>query len=133
MLKYFFVFNFLTIPSFAQEVFSNSEDIQSALKNSSYEPNYFSLILGLFIVVGLVYLTGFIYQKLLKINISQNNDNTLNKIDIVSTTALGQGKALHVIKINGEYLLIGACQNNISYLKEIKTQENNKEEKCEKP
>ena len=84
-----------------------------------YEPNYFSLFLGLFFVIGLVYLTGIVYQKLTKVKLSQQ-ENELNKIQIVSTTSLGQNKALHVIKINDEYSLIGATQNNITFLKDIK-------------
>ena len=120
MLKYFLALNFLTFNCLATEVFSNSEDIQSTLKNNSYEPNYFSLILGLFLVIFLVYLTGFVYQKLIKINIKQQEDNVLNKIDIISTTPLGVNKSLHIIKVNEEYSLIGVCQNNITYLKDIK-------------
>ena len=122
MRQILFAIYLLSTTSHATEVFSNSEDIQATLKNSSFEPNYFSMILGLFLVVFLVYLTGFIYQKLLKINVCKNN-NELNKINIISTTPLGQNKALHIIKVNNEYSLIGVCQNNITYLKDIKLQE----------
>lgn len=132
MLKYFLVINLLTIQCLASEIFSNSENIENTLKSSSYEPNYFSLFLGLFLVIALVYLTGFIYQKLIKLNIKQSADTALNKINIISTTTLGQGKALHVIKVNNEYSLIGVCQNNISHLKDIKLPDINKEEKWEK-
>ena len=75
--------------------------------------------MGLFFVIGLVYLTGIVYQKLTKVKLNQEN-NEQNKIQIVTTTSLGQNKTLHVIKINNEYSLIGATQNNISFLKDIK-------------
>ena len=87
-----------------------------------YEPNYFSMIFGLFVVVCLIYLTGYIYQRLIKINLKSEN-NELNNINIVSTTSLGQGRNLHIIKINGEYSLIGATQNNITHIKELKNNE----------
>ncbi len=100
-------------------------NLDTVLKNTTYEPNYFSLFLGLFLVIFLVYLTGYIYQKLIKLNTSKYDNFKNNKIEIISTTPLGQNKALHIIKINDEYSLIGASQNNISFLKDI----NFKEEK----
>ncbi len=122
--KYFFVFylfllNFAKIGCFAQNI-DKSENLENVLKTTNYEPNYFSLFFGLFLVVGLVYLTGFLYQKLTKIKLEKREENVLNKIDIISTAHLGQNKALHVIKINNEYSLIGVCQNNIAYLKDLK-------------
>ena len=122
--KYFFVFylfllNFAKIGCFAQNI-DKSENLENVLKTTNYEPNYFSLFFGLFLVVGLVYLTGFLYQKLTKIKLEKSEENTINKIDIISTTHLGQNKALHIVKINNEYSLIGVCQNNIAYLKDLK-------------
>lgn len=106
---------------FAQEELI-SEEASKMLGKGVYEPNYFSMIFGLFVVVCLIYLTGFVYQRLIKINLKQEN-NALNHIDIISTTSLGQGRNLHVIKINGKYSLIGATQNNITYIKELDDKE----------
>ena len=122
MKKILFCLSMISTAALANsELYQGSEEIKEVLKqnNSMYEPNYFSLFLGLFFVIGLVYLTGIVYQKLTKVKLSQQ-ENELNKIQIVSTTSLGQNKALHVIKINDEYSLIGATQNNISFLKDIK-------------
>ncbi|MBQ2984010.1 MAG: flagellar biosynthetic protein FliO [Candidatus Gastranaerophilales bacterium] len=122
MKKILFCLSIISTAALANsELYQGSEEIKEVLKqnNSMYEPNYFSLFLGLFFVIGLVYLTGIVYQKLTKVKLSQQ-ENELNKIQIVSTTSLGQNKALHVIKINDEYSLIGATQNNISFLKDIK-------------
>ena len=103
---------------FAVEELSENEELKEALSKSVYEPNWFSMIFGLFLVIGLVYLTGFLYQKLTKVKIAKT-ENELHKIEIISTASIGQGRNLHVIKVNGEYLLIGATQNQISYLKEF--------------
>ena len=122
MKKILFCLSIISTAALANsELYQGSEEIKEVLKqnNSMYEPNYFSLFLGLFFVIGLVYLTGIVYQKLTKVKLSQQ-ENELNKIQIVSTTSLGQNKALHVIKINDEYSLIGATQNNITFLKDIK-------------
>ncbi len=122
MKKILFCLSIISTAALANsELYQGSEEIKEVLKqnNNMYEPNYFSLFLGLFFVIGLVYLTGIVYQKLTKVKLSQQ-ENELNKIQIVSTTSLGQNKALHVIKINDEYSLIGATQNNITFLKDIK-------------
>lgn len=50
-----------------------------------------------------------------------------NAINILSTSAIGQGKYLHIVEIDGEKILIGATANNISFLKELK---NTKTEKA---
>jgi len=103
----------------ASELYSENEEIKEALNHNMYEPNYFSMILGLFLVVGLIYLTGFIYQKLIKVKIS-NEPEALHCINVISSASLGQGKNLHVIKVDDSYILIGATQNQISYLKDLK-------------
>lgn len=102
-------------------VFANatSEEIKDVLSKNSYEPNYFSMILGLFLVVGMIYLTGFLYQKMIKINLS-SSDIQVEKPEILSTTSLGQGRNLHVIKIGSEACLIGATQNSITFIKKVK-------------
>ena len=119
MIKLFLIFNILTLSCYAvSDLYSENEEIKNALSQNMYEPNYLSLFLGLFLVVALIYLTGYVYQKLTKVKINSVND-FLNKPEIISTTPLGQGKNIHVIKINNEYILIGATQNNINFLKNL--------------
>ncbi|MBE7707419.1 MAG: hypothetical protein E7Z88_01805 [Cyanobacteria bacterium SIG27] len=122
-MKKILVFSFLlNFKSFADEqILSKSEQINEVLSKNPYEPNYFSMILGLFVVVGLIYLTGFLYQKLTKATIA-NDDYLLNKAQIISTTSLGQGRNLHVIKIGSEGCLIGSTQNNITFIKDVQLQ-----------
>lgn len=119
MFRYVLIFNILMTCCYAaSELYSENEEIKSALNQNMYEPNYLSLFLGLFLVIGLIYFTGFIYQKLTKVKIN-NYDETLNKAEIISTTPLGQGKNLHVIKVNDEFMLIASVQNNVVFLKEL--------------
>ena len=119
MVKLFLIFNILTLSCYAaSDLYSENEEIKNALSQNMYEPNYLSLFLGLFLVVGLIYLTGYIYQKLIKVKMN-SVDDLLNKPEIISTTPLGQGKNIHVVKINDEYILIGATQNSINFLKNL--------------
>ena len=102
---------------FATDIAKN-EALASSLSKNTWEPSYPAMFFGLLLVVGLVYLTAFIYQKLLKVNLVSTADKN-NKAEIISTTQLGQNKNLHVIKVNDEYILIGSTQNSITYLKDI--------------
>ena len=105
---------------------TTGNELNEALAKNVYEPNYFSMILGLFVVVIMIYLTGYLYQKMTKINL-KSNDEFINKAQIISTTSLGQGKSLHVIKIGEKSCLIGSTQNNITFLKDIELTEQPKE------
>ena len=119
MKKILFLTILLSLKSFAnEEIMTKSEEVAQALNANSYEPNYFTMILGLFVVVGLIYLTGFFYQKLTKVNLKYN-DFYINKAQIVSTTSLGQGRNLHVVKFGKDAMLIGATQNNITFIKDV--------------
>jgi flagellar biogenesis protein FliO len=121
------IFNFLMMSSFANENVDKAEEIAQIVGKNAYEPNYFSMILGLFLVVAMIYVTGFLYQKLTKINMKPK-DAHLNKAQIISTTSLGQGRNLHVIKIGQSACLIGSTQNNITYIKDIKLVDVDKKE-----
>ena len=119
MKKVLFLLNILTLKSFAvSELYNNNEEINEVLNSNPFEPNYFIMLLGLFFVIGLVYLTGFVYQKLTKVKISDVEVDKY-KPEIISTTSLGQNKQIHVVKVMNDYILIGSTQNNISFLKNL--------------
>ena len=118
-MKKVLTFLFLNSCVFAQ---ATPDEIKDVLSKNVYEPNYFSMILGLFVVIALIYITGFLYQKLTKVNMKPNNA-FLNKAQIISTTSLGQGRNVHVIKIGQSACLIGATQNNITFIKDIELEE----------
>lgn len=100
-----------------------SPELQQALKVNSGEPNYMSIILALFFVVALIYITGVIYSKLnivgAKTVQEQLKNYDLSRVIILSTTQLGQNKNLHVIEINKKRYLIGATPNSINLIKEL--------------
>ena len=94
------------------------EELNQIIAKDIYEPNYFGLMLGLVVVVGLVYLTAILYQKLVNTKIVCTK-NDLLKPEIISSTSFGQNKGLYVVKIANEHILLGVSQNNISFLKNI--------------
>ena len=118
-----------------------TENIRSSLKNTGYEPNYFSIVLSLVFVIFLIYVTGILYTKLnhvgLKTVKKELKDSTDIKPIVISTTPIGNDKSLQVIEIAGERLLIGVSQHSVSLIKslgkivhneEIATEYNNKSE-----
>ena len=117
-MKKYFILNLLMLSSFANENVDKAEEISKIVGQNAYEPNYFSMILGLFFVIGMIYVTGFFYQRLTRAN-SFNQSFPLNKPQIISTTSIGQGRNLHVVKMGNGAFLIGATQNNITYIKDV--------------
>ena len=98
------------------------EDLEHVLNHNTYQPNYFSMLFGLAFVIALIYLTGIMYKKLTQIKID-NSPKDKYSIELVSATSLGQNKNLYVVKTDNKYSLIGATQNNISYLRDLGEEE----------
>ena len=118
------ILSYLIIVLIDGQVANASCTIESALKQSSAEPNYISVIGALLLVVLMIYVTGIIYTKLNVLGskvVKQSRKNLEeDKVFILSTTQLPNNKALPVVEVNGEKLLIGVSQNGISLLKELK-------------
>ena len=114
MIRVILFLNFLCTLALANE----NDELAKTIKNTAYEPNYFGMILGLFTVVALIYLTGYLYQKLIRVKLTSSDENLL-KADVLSTTPVGQGRNLHVVKIGNKNILIGATQTNITYITDI--------------
>lgn len=102
----------------ASDMYKQNEQIENLTKDM-YEPNIFSMLFGLAVVIGLIYLTSYIYQKLVKIKLNNDADEEINKMQIVNSLSLGQQKSLHIVKFNDEYSMISVCQNNINFLKNV--------------
>ncbi len=111
-----------TETSVAQEGEYLSPELKKSLSDDSHKPDFIHALFSLIVVIGLIYLTGFIYQKLVKFNSKfvkkdGNKENPL-EIKIVNCIGLGQNKYLHTIEHNNKYLLIASTPQNITLLKE---------------
>lgn len=119
MTRLLFLISILSLKAYAvSELYQGNDEIKEALGNNMYEPNYITMLCGLVGVIGLVYLTGIVYQKLTHVKIA-DNDNDKYKPEIISSVSLGQNKNVHVLKVDGEYILVGSTQNNITFLKNL--------------
>lgn len=85
-------------------------------------------VLSLLIVIGLIFLFAMLYNKLRGINPNSLLSGKLqgmdiNKFKVLATSALGQGKLIHLVEINGKQLVVGSTNNSINLLTEISTEE----------
>ena len=105
-----------------------SPELKKSLSNDNHRPDFIHALFSLAIVIGLIYLTGFIYQKLVKFNSKfvkkDNNKKNLLEVKVVNCTSLGQNKYLHIIEHNDKYLLIASTPQNITLLKEYPKENN---------
>lgn len=120
-----------TLCAYAQEGPYASDEFREVLKQDTYEPNYFTLIFGLILVIFLIYLTGFFYQKLIGVNskINKKANDELEKITkakVISHTPLGQGKDIYIVQVKDKTLVLGATQNQVNLLREFNSFEQQK-------
>ena len=88
-----------------------------------HEPSLISVVLSLLFVVLLIYLTGILYTKLNKVGFKtlkkQQGELAKSQVAVISTTALGNNKTLHVVELDGKRMLIGASSGAIQLIKDL--------------
>lgn len=110
----------------AASVSGTTTDVSSLVGTQSVgqELNLISVVFALLITLTLIYLVGFLYTKLNKANIHllRKHQSALKlQASVISTTALGNNKTLHVIELDGKRMLIGASANAIQLIKDLGT------------
>lgn len=97
-----------------------------------HEPSIISVVFSLLFVVLLIYLTGILYAKLNKVGFKtmkkQQGDLAKLHVSVVSTTALGNNKTLHVVELDGKRMLIGASSGAIQLIKDLGAVSDNSDE-----
>lgn len=133
MKKFIYLFVSFILSNSTSFAVNETENINSVLKTTGYEPNYLSIILSLLFVVLLIYITGILYTKLNKVGVKTIKNEFRESSDIkpviLSTTPVGHDKTLQVIEIAGEKLLIGVSQYSVNLIKSIAKQSDNIEDK----
>lgn len=98
--------------------------MKEALKQSPELPSITNVVLSTIFMVVMIYAVAFIYQKLSHFNNKKfaGHDEkifNLNKMKIINTLPLGANKAVHIVEVNGKYLVLGSTPTNINLLKEF--------------
>lgn len=103
-------------------------EIPAMMKNTMAQdpiglPSLIHLVVSMAVVIGLIYVTGWIYAKLNIVNREKLNKLTKeeqnSKFTVLQTMPLGQQRHLYSIEMNGKILLVGSTPSHINLLKEF--------------
>lgn len=103
-------------------------NIPSAMKETMAQnygmPSLLQLIISMVLVIGLIYVTGWIYTKLNIVNrkkigkiASDNGD--CSRFTVLQSMPLGQQRHIYTIEMNGKILLVGSTPSHINLIKEF--------------
>lgn len=103
---------------------SGSAGVESLVGGQSVgqEISLVSVVFALLITLSLFYLLIILYTKLNKANaniLKAQQNGLKSQAAVISTTALGNNKTLHVIELDGKRMLIGASSNAIQLIKDL--------------
>lgn len=83
-----------------------------------------TMALGVVLLIMLV--LAWVYSKIAGITPNSplfKQFGSINRFKILATSALGQGRVIQLVEINGKQLVIGSTNNNINLLTEIKPED----------
>ncbi len=102
---------------------SSVENADNVVRSVGSEPNIFTLISSLIIVILFIFLCAKFYTWLKKVGFKvvgqQAGSIDSSRVTVVSTTPLGNNKTLHVVELDGKRMLIGASPNSIDLIKDL--------------
>lgn len=75
-------------------------------------------ILGFIVVLGSIYGIHWLLKKWGQSRL-QGVTGTAGVIDVVATTPLAQGRALHLVRVGGELVLVGATEQSITRIGDV--------------
>jgi flagellar protein FliO/FliZ len=75
--------------------------------------------IGLVLVVGLILLVWFVLKRFQRSRYPAAAESRTGLIDVVATTALGPNRALHLVRVGGQIILVGSTDQAVTRLAEI--------------
>jgi flagellar biosynthetic protein FliO len=97
---------------------SDSKNAKAAKKSSSSGGSMFRMLFGLVVVLGAIYGIHWLLKKWGASRLQGVTGRT-GVIDVVATTALAQGRALHLVRVGEELVLVGATDQSITRIGEF--------------
>jgi flagellar biosynthetic protein FliO len=77
------------------------------------------MLFGLVFVVGVIYAVHWLLKNYNKSKFGDRAGGASSAIEVVATTPLAAGRMLHVVRVGGEYLLLGATDSSITNLRSL--------------
>ena len=118
---------------FSKSASNDNESFSNVLNEADkHEPSILKIFNSLVFVILLIFLTGWVYMKIKKINPEQLLSGKFNKLSdnnfkIISSLQLGAGKSIYLIEINGKQLIVGTTASSVNLLAQMDKQEDNTE------
>lgn len=75
--------------------------------------------LGLVVVVGLIALVWYVMKRVQRARYPALDERGPSLIDVVATTSLGPSRALHLVRVGEEIVLVGATDHSVNALARI--------------
>lgn len=91
------------------------ENAEAKAKDSSGGGSIIRMLFGLAVVIGAIFGVQWLLKKWAAAKLD-GAAGTSGLIDVVSTTVLSQGRALHLVRVADELVLVGATEHSISRL-----------------
>ena len=86
-------------------------------------PSLFQMIFSMVFVIGLIYFTGWVYQKLNIVGKKQvskmNKKSDVPRFTVLQTMSLGHQRHIYTIEMDGKILLVGSTPTQINLIKEF--------------
>lgn len=113
-------------------------ELPEAMKNTMANetagmPSLLNLIISMVVVIGMIYVTGWIYSKLNIVNRNKlkqmaKKDLDAHRFTVLQSMPLGQQRHLYSIEMNGKVLLVGSTPSHINLIKEFDKDYNKSEQ-----
>lgn len=87
-------------------------------------PSLLNLVISMIVVIALIYVTGWIYNKLNIVNREKlakmgAKDTETHRFTVLQSMPLGQHRHMYSVEMNGKILLIGSTPSHINLIREF--------------
>lgn len=96
-------------------------DVAGTTANYSFFASFVQMVAALAIVIGLIFLTYYVSNKLMRGMPALRQ--SARHIRVIEVRPMGPRKALVLIEVGGEYLLLSNTEQNLSLIKQIEMHE----------
>lgn len=75
--------------------------------------------LGLVVVIGLITLVWYVMKRIQRAKYPALEERGVSLIDVVATTSIGPSRALHLVRVGEEIVLVGATDQSVNVIARI--------------
>ncbi|NGX52215.1 MAG: hypothetical protein KR126chlam5_00511 [Candidatus Anoxychlamydiales bacterium] len=95
----------------------DKEDMYPVFETTEYKPAFFKMLLILIGLIALIFLTFWIFRRLMKVRLTQAN--LTKNIKILEKRAISPKSLLYIVEIDGKKILISESNLEVRKIKEL--------------